>query len=69
MPSLFRRMKERLRELRVDLRFDTKARQLAAGQPAAAVPHGLSINREGRRFIDESLGYVMHGKAVLNRGA
>ena len=161
MPSLFRRMKERLRELRVDLRFDTKARQLivddtgkvvgvraqtsrgiidfrggavviatggyagntqmleaysdpnagammvrgaswatgdglviaqqagagikgmgglmalhiaavdpvetAAGQPAAAVPHGLSINREGRRFIDESLGYVMHGKAVLTQ--
>lgn len=159
MPSLFRRMKERLREIGVALQFDTKARQLivdeagkivgvraqtsrgivdfrgdavviatggyagntqmleaysdpnagammvrgvtwatgdglnmaqeagagikgmgglmalhiaavdpvetAAGQPAAAVPHAISINREGKRFIDESLGYVMHGKAVL----
>jgi flavocytochrome c len=161
MPSLFRRMKERLREIDVALRFDTKARQLivdgsgkmagvraqtprgivdfrgdaviiatggyagntqmleafsdpnagammvrgvnwatgdglmmaqaagagikgmgglmalhiaavdpvetAAGQPAAVVPHAISINREGKRFIDESLGYVMHGKAVLNQ--
>ena len=161
MPSLFRRMKERLREVGVALKFDTKARQLivdetgkvagvraqtsrgivdfrgdavviatggyagntqmleaysdpnagammvrgvtwatgdglamaqsagaglkgmgglmalhiaavdpvetAAGQPAAVVPHAVSINREGKRFIDESLGYVMHGKAVLNQ--
>jgi flavocytochrome c len=161
MPSLFRRMKERLREIGVVLRFDTKARELivdavgrvagvraqttrgladfrgaavviatggyagntqlleaysdynagammvrgvpwatgdglimaqaagaglkgmggmmalhiaavdpvetAAGQPAAVVPHAISINRQGKRFIDESLGYVMHGKAVLNQ--
>jgi len=41
--------------------------ETAAGQPAALVPHAISINREGKRFIDESLGYVMHGKAVLNQ--
>jgi succinate dehydrogenase/fumarate reductase flavoprotein subunit len=37
----------------------------AAGQPAWAVPFALSINRAGKRFIDESRGYVAHGKAVL----
>jgi succinate dehydrogenase/fumarate reductase flavoprotein subunit len=39
----------------------------AAGQPARAIPYALSINREGRRFIDESRGYVAHGKAVLGQ--
>ncbi|MGY6646556.1 MAG: FAD-dependent oxidoreductase [Salinarimonas sp.] len=39
----------------------------AAGQPARAIPYALSINREGRRFIDESRGYVAHGKAVLDQ--
>ncbi len=39
----------------------------AAGQPASVIPHALSINREGRRFIDESRGYVAHGKAVLDQ--
>ncbi|MFN3937107.1 MAG: FAD-binding protein, partial [Gemmobacter sp.] len=33
----------------------------------AVVPFALSINRDGRRFVDESLGYVMHGKAVLDQ--
>ncbi|MDP1730803.1 MAG: FAD-dependent oxidoreductase [Devosia sp.] len=41
--------------------------ETAAGQPAAVVPYAVSINREGRRFVDESLGYVSHGKAVLNQ--
>ncbi len=39
----------------------------AAGQPAAAVPHVLSINAEGQRFVDESRGYVVHGIAVLGQ--
>jgi flavocytochrome c len=39
----------------------------AAGQPARAIPYALSINRAGRRFIDESRGYVAHGKAVLGQ--
>lgn len=41
--------------------------ETAAGQPAAVVPHAISINRDGRRFIDESKGYVAHGKAVLEQ--
>lgn len=41
--------------------------ETAAGQPASVVPWAISINREGRRFIDESLGYVAHGKAVLEQ--
>jgi flavocytochrome c len=41
--------------------------ETAAGQPAAVVPHAISINREGRRFVDESRGYVAHGKAVLDQ--
>ena len=41
--------------------------ETAAGQPAFAVPYAISINSEGNRFIDESLGYVAHGKAVLNQ--
>lgn len=41
--------------------------ETAAGQPAAVVPHAISINDAGMRFVDESLGYVMHGKAVLDQ--
>ncbi|MBW6505693.1 MAG: FAD-dependent oxidoreductase [Rhodobacteraceae bacterium] len=41
--------------------------ETAAGQPASVVPHAISINREGKRFVDESKGYVNHGKAVLNQ--
>lgn len=41
--------------------------ETAAGNPAAALPYCLSINRDGLRFIDESLGYVAHGKAVLGQ--
>ncbi|MDP3416538.1 FAD-dependent oxidoreductase [Falsiroseomonas sp.] len=39
----------------------------AAGQPAFAIPHAISINRAGERFVDESRGYVAHGKAVLTQ--
>jgi len=41
--------------------------ETAAGQPAALVPYSISINRDGNRFLDESLGYVAHGKAVLQQ--
>lgn len=41
--------------------------ETAAGQPARVVPHAVSINRQGRRFVDESLGYVTHGKAVMGQ--
>ena len=41
--------------------------ETAAGNPFAALPYGLSINGQGKRFIDESKGYVAHGKAVLGQ--
>lgn len=41
--------------------------ETAAGQPARVVPYAISINREGLRFVDESRGYVAHGKAVLEQ--
>ncbi len=41
--------------------------ETAAGQPARVVPYAISINREGKRFVDESKGYVNHGKAVLTQ--
>lgn len=41
--------------------------ETAAGNPLFAQPYCLSINREGRRFMDESKGYVAHGKAVLTQ--
>jgi flavocytochrome c len=37
----------------------------ASGNPFSTVPYALGINRDGKRYIDESLGYVAHGKAVL----
>jgi protein-disulfide isomerase-like protein with CxxC motif len=41
--------------------------ETAAGQPASVVPHAVSLNAQGARFVDESRGYVMHGKAVLDQ--
>lgn len=41
--------------------------ETAAGNPFAAQPYCLSINREGKRFMDESRGYVAHGKAILGQ--
>lgn len=39
----------------------------AAGQPANGVPYFLGINRDGKRYIDESKGYVANGKAALKQ--
>jgi succinate dehydrogenase/fumarate reductase flavoprotein subunit len=39
----------------------------AAGNPFQAMPHCLAINREGKRYIDEALGYVANGKATLRQ--
>lgn len=41
--------------------------ETAAGNPFAAVPHGIAVNRDGKRFVDESLGYVALGKALLTQ--
>ena len=32
------------------------------GSPTRAMPYCLGINREGRRFVDESIGYVPSAK-------
>jgi succinate dehydrogenase/fumarate reductase flavoprotein subunit len=39
----------------------------AAGQPGSGVPYFLGINRDGKRYVDESKGYVAHGKAAMNQ--
>jgi flavocytochrome c len=39
----------------------------SSGNPARAVPFCLGINKNGARYLDESLGYVAHGKAVLRQ--
>ncbi len=41
--------------------------ETAAGNPFSLLPHAISVNREGQRFIDETRGYVAHGKAVLEQ--
>lgn len=42
-------------------------KETAAGNPFAALPYCLGINRDGRRYIDESRGYVANGKAALKQ--
>jgi succinate dehydrogenase/fumarate reductase flavoprotein subunit len=39
----------------------------AAGNPFIAVPFCISINKDGKRFIDESKGYVVLGKATMKQ--
>lgn len=39
----------------------------AAGNPFMAVAYCLGINREGKRYVDESLGYVANGKAAMRQ--
>lgn len=39
----------------------------AAGNCSGAIPYSIAINAAGKRFIDESLGYVRHGKAVAEQ--
>ncbi|MCX7634142.1 MAG: FAD-dependent oxidoreductase [Syntrophales bacterium] len=39
----------------------------AAGNPFMAVAYCLGINQEGKRYVDESLGYVANGKAAMNQ--
>jgi succinate dehydrogenase/fumarate reductase flavoprotein subunit len=39
----------------------------AAGNPFIAVPFCISINKDGKRFIDESRGYVVLGKATMKQ--
>lgn len=39
----------------------------AAGNPYLATPFCLAINADGKRYVDESLGYVSNGKALMNQ--
>jgi flavocytochrome c len=39
----------------------------AAGNPFMAVAYTLGINKEGKRYVDESLGYVANGKASMRQ--
>lgn len=39
----------------------------ASGNPSRAIPFCIGINRDGMRYVDESLGYVAHGKAALKQ--
>jgi flavocytochrome c len=39
----------------------------ASGQPSAVLSHAIGINKLGQRFIDESLGYVSFGKAIIEQ--
>lgn len=42
-------------------------KETSAGNPWQALPCCLGINRDGKRYIDESLGYVANGKATLKQ--
>lgn len=37
------------------------------GSPTRAMPYCLGINKEGSRFVDESVGYASFGKATLKQ--
>ena len=39
----------------------------ASGQPSVVLSYVIGINKLGRRFIDESLGYVSFGKAIIDQ--
>ena len=39
----------------------------AAGNPFMGVPLYLGINKEGKRYVDESRGYVANGKATMKQ--
>jgi flavocytochrome c len=39
----------------------------ASGNPFVALPFCIGINREGKRFADESKGYVVVGKATMKQ--
>lgn len=40
---------------------------VSSGNPSNAIGYAISINANGERFTDESLGYVSHGKALMNQ--
>jgi flavocytochrome c len=39
----------------------------AAANPFRILPYCVGINKNGKRYVDESLGYVAHGKAAMSQ--
>jgi flavocytochrome c len=39
----------------------------ASGNPVRGLPYCLGINKNGQRYVDESRGYVAHGKAAMKQ--
>ncbi len=39
----------------------------AAANPFRILPYCVGINKNGERYVDESLGYVAHGKAAMSQ--
>ena len=39
----------------------------SSGNPFPAIPFTVGINKEGKRYVDESKGYVANGKAVMKQ--
>ncbi len=39
----------------------------AAANPFRILPYCVGINKNGQRYVDESLGYVAHGKAAMSQ--
>ena len=39
----------------------------SAGNPFMAIAYTLGINKDGKRYVDESLGYVANGKASMKQ--
>jgi flavocytochrome c len=39
----------------------------ASGQPSSILAYAIGINKRGQRYIDESVGYVAFGKAIIDQ--
>ena len=39
----------------------------SAGNPFPAIPYTIGINKDGKRYVDESKGYVANGKAAMKQ--
>jgi flavocytochrome c len=39
----------------------------ASGQPSTLLPYAIGVNKSGKRYVDESQGYVTFGKAIIEQ--
>lgn len=37
------------------------------GQPSSSIPFVIAVNKDGKRYVDESKGYVSNGKAAMRQ--